>query len=221
MNRLYRSAITFAILFILLLIYLQSGLHDEVSAQNLRELGNNPYAPALIVLAMTAAWLFAFPASIFFFVTPLLYSPVEATAIICIGSLTGTSAGYWAARFVGSPWFEKFREHRITVFLKRHSSFASLFAIRIFPSSPHGFINYGAGLLEIPLIKFLIATILAVGIKAFLYATAINGSVGAKSIKDALNWQTVGALFAIGLLALIGHVIKRKWTLRDASVSEP
>ncbi len=221
MSRIVQSAITFAVLFVILIVYMQSGLQDEVSVRNLRELGANPYTPLLIIIAMTAAWLYAFPASIFFFVTPLLYPPIEATTIICAGSLTGSAAGYWAARFVGGPWFEKFREHRITVFLKRHSSFASLFAIRIFPSSPHGFINYGAGLLEIPLIKFLIATILAVGIKAFLYATAINGSVGAKSIKDALNWQTVGALFAIALLALIGHVIKRKWTLRDASVSEP
>lgn len=220
MSRIVQSAITFAVLFVILIVYMQSGLQDEVSVRNLRELGANPYTPLLIIIAMTAAWLYAFPASIFFFVTPLLYPPIEATIIICAGSFTGTAGGYWAARFIGGPWFEKFRAHRITNFLKRHSSFASLFAIRVFPSSPHGFINYGAGLLEIPLLKFLSATVLAISIKAFLYATAIDGSVGAASMRDALNWQTVSALMGIGSIALVGHIVRRNWIASDQPNSE-
>lgn len=210
-----RSILSFVALVILLFLFLTSGIREQATVENLRMLGANRWTAFLIVAAMTGAWAFALPASVFFFITPLLFSPLPATAIICLGSATGTTMGYVAARYIGGPWVERFRDHRVTRFLQRHSSFSSLFAIRAFPSSPHGFINYGAGLVRIPLPKFLLATLCGVGIKAFLYATAIGGSVGASSIREALNWQTVAALTAISMLGIGGHVVQRRWDERD------
>lgn len=206
-----QSIVGIGILAILFVLFMQSGLREQINADNLRELGANPWTPALIILAMTGAWAFALPASVFFFIAPLLFSAPAATAVICVGSAAGTTMGYIAARYIGGPWVERFREHRVTKFIERHSSFPSLFAIRILPSSPHGFLNYGAGLVKIPLLKFLLATLLAVGIKAYLYATAIANSVGASSIQEALNWQTVTALIALATLALAGHFFQRRW----------
>lgn len=211
-----KSIVTIALLALLFLLFVNSGLREQVSVENLRRLGANPWAPFLIIAAMTGAWTFALPASVFFFLTPLLFPPAIATVIICIGSATGTTMGYLAARYVGGPWVERFRSHRITNFLERHSTFFSLFALRVVPSSPHGFINYAAGLVKIPFWKFLIATLCGVGIKAFLYATAIEGSVGASSIQEALNWQTVTALMTLAVLAITGHALQRRWAKKDA-----
>ena len=216
-----RSVIFFLFLVILLFLFLSSGIREQVTVENLRALGSNQWTAFLIVTAMTGAWTFALPASVFFFITPLLFPPLSATAIICLGSATGTTMGYVAARYIGGPWVERFRDHRVTKFLERHSSFSSLFAIRTFPSSPHGFINYGAGLVKIPLPKFLLATLCGVGIKAFLYATAIGGSVGASSIQEALNWQTVTALSVMSLLAIGGHIVQRQWEDKDRAATEP
>lgn len=209
------SIIGIGLLAILFVLFMQSGLREQVSVENLRDLGANPWTPAMIIVAMTGAWTFALPASVFFFITPLLFSAPVATAVICAGSAAGTTMGYVAARWIGGPWVERFREHRVTKFIERHASFPSLFAIRIFPSSPHGFLNYGAGLVKIPLLKFLLATLLAVGIKAYLYATAIANSVGASTIQEALNWQTVTALMALAALGITGHVMQKKWGLRQ------
>jgi uncharacterized membrane protein YdjX (TVP38/TMEM64 family) len=200
----------FIILVVALIVFLQSGLREQIQWEKLRELGENPLTPILIVTAMTAAWTFALPGSVFFFVTPLLFGAFEATIIVCLGSTLGTLAGYVAARYVGGPWVEKFRSHRITRFLERHSSFASLFAIRVVPSSQHWLINYGAGLLRLPLLRLLLATLAAMAIKGFLYAKAIQGSVGASNIRDALNWETVAALMVIAGLAVAGHIWQRK-----------
>lgn len=205
-----RSVLLFLAFVGVLVLFLTSGLRDLVSVEHLRELGANPLTPFLIIAAMTGAWTFALPGSVFFFVTPLLFAPLEATAIICAGSAAGTAMGYGAARYVGGPWVERFRNHRIMSFLERHSTFASLFAIRIFPGSQHGLINYGAGLVRIPVMRFLAATLTAVAIKAFLYARAIEGSVGASNIREALNWQTVTALSVLGMIAIGGHVWQRK-----------
>ncbi len=208
-----KSTLSVTVLALLLLLFLLSGLREQVSLENLRSLGSNPWTAALIIITMAGAWTFALPASVFFFITPLLFSPLVAALVICAGSAAGTTMGYVAARFVGGPWVERFREHRVTRLVRTHSSFASLFAIRIFPSSPHGFINYGAGLAEVPLGKFLSATLLAVGIKAYLYAVAIANSIGAASITEALNWQTVAALVALAALGVAGHVVQRRWNV--------
>jgi len=209
------SALAAFLLLLLFLLFLKSGVREQVTVENLRALGANPWTPVLIVTAMTGAWTFALPGSVFFFITPLLFSPLASTGIICLGSATGTTMGYVAARYVGGPWIERFRNHRVTRFLERHSTFSSLFATRVFPSSPHGFINYGAGLLKIPFPRFLVATLCGVGIKAFLYSTAIAGSVGASSIKEALSWQTVTALLVLTVLASVGHVLQRRWMKSD------
>lgn len=210
MNPRIRSLMTLLILLGGLVLFLQSGLNDRVNITKIRELGENPATPLLIVAAMAAAWTYALPASVFFFLTPLLFPPIESTAIICVGTAAGSVLGYYSARSVGGPWMERFRDRRVTRFLERHSSFASLFAIRIFPGSQHGLINYSAGLLKIPLGRFLVATLAAVAVKAFLYAKAIDGSVGASNLREALNWETVSVLVTLGLLALAGHVWQRR-----------
>ncbi|HLF20621.1 MAG TPA: VTT domain-containing protein [Bacteroidota bacterium] len=213
-----QSLLVVAGLVVLFILFMKSGLREQVSRENLRDLGANPLAPVVIIVAMTGAWTFALPASVFFFITPLLFSPLAATGIICAGSAAGSTMGYVAARFGGSPWFERFNNSRVTRFLGRHSTFSALFAIRVFPSSPHMFINYGAGLLKIPFLKFIIATMLGIGIKAFLYSTAIEGSVGASSIQEALNWQTVSALMALTTLGIVGHVMQRRWRKEEEKV---
>jgi uncharacterized membrane protein YdjX (TVP38/TMEM64 family) len=213
-----KSILTTTAFALLLLLFMQSGLREFVSAGNLRALGQNPWTPVLIVVAMAGAWTFALPASVFFFIAPLLFAPPVATAVVCAGCAAGTTMGYLAARYVGGPWVERFRDHRVTRFVRTHSSFASLFAIRVFPSSPHGFINYGAGLAQVPFVRFLLATLAGVGIKAYLYAVAIAGSVGASTIGEALNWQTVSALTVLAALALVGHLLHRRWRMEEGRV---
>lgn len=213
-----RRSIFFALLFVIgLVLYFTTGLNELITPERVRPLANHPLTPLFIIMSMAAAWTFALPGSVFFFVTPLLFAPPEATLIICAGSAIGTFMGYGTARFVGGPWVERFHSHRISQFLARNSSFASLFAVRIFPGSQHGLINYGAGLVKVPIVRFLAATVAAIAIKAFLYAKAIEGSAGASNIREALNWQTVTSLSLLGLLALGGHVLGRRKGMQNLS----
>ena len=212
------------VLGLLAAAFLLSGVQNQITVERLRAIGANPLTAALIVVIMTVAWAFALPGSAFFFVTPFLYPPVISAAILTIGSATGTTAGYLAARFVGGPWVEPYRQSRVTKFLHRHSSFGMLFAIRVFPGAQHGIINYSGGILKLPFWKFLSATLLAIAIKAFLYSTALQGSVGALSVRDALTLPTVAALSAFAGIGVGGHLLKRKWEAEDAkreSAGEP
>jgi uncharacterized membrane protein YdjX (TVP38/TMEM64 family) len=221
-RRRKRAVVIASIVAVGLVLYLQSGIRDIVSLEHVRELGNNPYAPALIIIAMAGAWAFALPASMFFFITPLLFPPLPATIIVSVGSALGSGLGYAAAFYGISPWVRRFNDSRVVKLLSLHSSFASLFAIRIVPGSPHMVINYAAGVVRIPFVRFILATMIAIGIKGFLYATAIDEGASASSVDDVLNWRTVSALFGLAALAMVGHLLQKRWRRKEsAEASSP
>ena len=92
--------------------------------------------------------------------------------------------------------------------------------MRLTPSSPHGFINYAAGLARIPFARFLAATTLALAVKSYVYAMAVHNTVGAKSLMDALTAKTMLSLFAVALLALTGHLLHQRY-LRQRDGASP
>lgn len=215
-SRMWRRTIIGILVFVVALaLFLVSGVQDMVTVEKLRSLGDEPLAAIFIIIAMTGAWTFALPGSIFFFVTPLLFPPLEAAAIITAGSMTGTSAGYAAARFIGGPWVEQFRASRWTQFLARHSTFGMIFTLRIVPASQHGILNYSAGLLKVNFLRFLGATMIAIAFKGFLYATAIQQSVNASNVREALNAETVASLFGLAVLGITGHLVQKRLEKRD------
>jgi uncharacterized membrane protein YdjX (TVP38/TMEM64 family) len=210
-ERWLRTFLGVSIVVLLLLLYWWSGLSRMMTPENLAELRVNVWAPVLIICAMAASWAFALPASIFLFITPLLFAPHWSALITTTGCALGSGIGYAVARFVGGAWVDRFRDGRLHRFLMRHSSFMVLFAIRLTPSSPHGFINYGAGLAHIPFFRFVLATTMALAIKSYVYAEAVHHTVGAKSLFDALNAKTMLSLTAVAALALIGHWLHRRY----------
>jgi uncharacterized membrane protein YdjX (TVP38/TMEM64 family) len=215
-DRWARTLVGLSVILLLLTLYWWSGLGRMMTPENLSELRVNVWAPALIICAMAASWAFALPASIFLFITPLLFAPYWSALITTAGCALGSSLGYAVARFVGGAWVERFRNGRLHRFLLRHSSFMVLFAIRLTPSSPHGFINYGAGLARIPFARFVLATTLALGIKSYVYAEAVHNTVGAKSLFDALSAKTMLSLMAVAALALVGHWLHRRYLHAEA-----
>ncbi|MDT4898708.1 MAG: hypothetical protein QOH25_3785 [Acidobacteriota bacterium] len=210
-DRWLRTLLGVGVVLLLLLLYWWSGLGRMMTPENLAELRVNVWAPVLIICAMAASWAFALPASIFLFITPLLFAPHWSALITTAGCALGSGIGYAVARFVGGAWVDRFRDGRLHRFLMRHSSFMVLFAIRLTPSSPHGFINYGAGLARLPFIRFVLATTMALAIKSYVYAEAVHNTVGAKSLFDALNAKTMLSLTAVAALALTGHWLHRRY----------
>ena len=206
-----RTLVCAGLALLLLLLYWWSGLGAMMKPENLSALRVNAWAPALIICAMTVSWAFALPASIFLFITPLLFAPHWSALITTTGCALGSGLGYAVARFAGGAWVDRFRDGRVHRFLMRHSSFMVLFAIRLTPSSPHGFINYGAGLAKLPFLRFVLATTLALALKSYVYAEAVHNTVGAKSLFDALSAKTMLSLLAVALLAVAGHWLHQRY----------
>ena len=214
-----RLLATLAVVAVVVAAYRWSGLWG--SPERLREMEAGGRAAAVIILVIAFAWAFALPASAFLLITPLLFPPHVSTLITTSGCALGAGVGYGVARFVGGWWVERFRDMRLRRFLARHSSFFVLAGIRIAPGSPHGFINYAAGLASVPFARFLVATTAAMALKSYVYATAVHSTANADSLSGALSTRTLLSLLALALLALAGHFLSRYLARRGLAEAAP
>ena len=205
-RNLWRLMTGAAVVIIGFSIYRWSGLWH--SPEQLSGAGGG--TAAIIILAMASAWAFALPASAFLFITPLLFPPHWSALITTTGCVLGAAIGYYVSRFVGGSWVERFRDGRLRRFFERHSSFLVLFGIRLTPASPHCFVNYAAGFAHVPFVRFMISTTVAMSIKSYVYALAVHNTVGAKSLTEALSGKAMLSLFAVAVLAVIGHLVSQR-----------
>jgi len=183
--------------------------------------GASLFTALLIIFIMAASLTCCLTASYFLILTPLLFPPHLSTIITTTGCVAGAAGGYLFARFVGGSWGERFRDGRVQRFLSTHSSFLALFGLRLAPT-PHGVVNYAAGLARISPARFLLATLVAMGLKSYVYATAVHTALGAGSAANAVSASVVLSLCGVAALSLVGHLLTRRYAaLRVAPTSIP
>lgn len=180
------------------------------SAEHWQAGGANLFTACLIIFIMAVSLTCCLTASYFLILTPLLFPAHVSAVITTAGCVFGAAGGYLFARFVGGTWAERFRAGRVQRFVLTHSSFLALFGLRLAPS-PHGVVNYAAGLARISPARFLLATLLAMGLKSYVYAKAVHMAAGAGSAANAVSAPVVLSLLAIAALSLIGHVLTRRY----------
>lgn len=215
--RTWRIAVVLLAVVVALLLYSRGGMWS--SPEQWQANGAGLITALVIILIMTASLTCFLTASYFLILTPLLFPPHWSAAITTTGCVLGAAGGYLLAGFVGSSWAERFQQGRVQSFLSTHSSFLALFGLRLAPS-PHGFVNYTAGLARIPLVRFLAATLAAMAVKSYVYAIAVHHAVGAGSAVNAVSAPVVLSLLAVAALSLVGHVLTRRYAAsRVASTS--
>lgn len=204
----WRITVLLLAFVVALLLYSRVGMWS--SPEQWQASGAGFLTALVIVLIMTASLACGLTASYFLILTPLLFPLHWSALITTTGSVLGAVGGYLIAGFVGGAWAARFQNGRVQRFLSTHSSFLALFGLRLAPS-PHSVVNYAAGLARIPPARFLIATLAAMSIKSYVYATAVQNAVGAGSAANAVSAPVVLSLFAVAALSLFGHVLTRRY----------
>lgn len=205
----WRIAVALLALVVALLLYSRVGMWSSPEQWQASGAGFVTTA-CVIILIMTASLVCGLTASYFLILTPLLFPLHWSAAITTTGCVLGAAGGYLIACFVGGAWAERFQNGRVQRFLSSHSSFLALFGLRLAPS-PHSIVNYAAGLARIPPARFLAATLTAMAIKSYIYASAVQNAVGAGSAANAVSAPVVLSLFAVAALSLLGHVLTRRY----------
>jgi uncharacterized membrane protein YdjX (TVP38/TMEM64 family) len=167
-------------------------------------------AVAIIVLQV-GLFTFALPGSSLVWVAAVLYPPPLATLILTSGGTGGALFAYLFSHRLTRVTAEQAQDGRLYRLLKAQSDFLTLIALRVLPGMPHSLINYAAGTLRLPLPRFLVTTALGLGLKAFLYSSAIDEIVGLAALSDVLRVEILAPLFAIALLLLLGSAARKRW----------
>lgn len=163
---------------------------------------------AVLILLQVVLFMFALPGSSLLWVVGSLYPPAGATLILVSGASLGGLAGYGFARWLTASRLVHLRDNRHILRLQRHSDLLTLFALRLMPGFPHSLINYGAGMLHLPLGRFLLAAVLGIGIKSFLYTSAIHHALEAAAPAELLGRDVVLPLLLLAILTLLAGWIR-------------
>lgn len=162
-----------------------------------------------LIAAQVVLFMFALPGSTLLWLVAPLYPPALATAILTLGGSLGGLAGYYLARRMTTRQLALLRRERLFRFLEKHADFPALLGVRLIPGFPHSVINYGAGVLRLPVAAFLAAAALGLGVKSFLYASVIHAAAHAE-FSEFMHVDTVLALLGLAVLAFLGQALRRR-----------
>lgn len=166
-------------------------------------------APLLILIKATL-YAFALPGSIIYLAAGFIYEPLHATLIIVAGGVSGSTAAYFLSRSMSRQNHDRIQSSKAFSVIKKHSDFAALSAARTLPGFPHSIINYGSGILKIPLTRFILTAAIGFAAKGFLYASAIHQATRMDDFRETSTLQMAGPLILLALLFVAGKIMHGK-----------
>lgn len=170
------------------------------------------WLPPALILVQVLLYMFALPGPSLLWAAAAIYPPLAATAILVAGGTLGGLAGYLLSRRLSESHLARLRESRHFQPLQRQGDFFTLCALRLTPGFPNSIINYGSGILRLPLGRFIAATVIGLCVKAFLFSNVIYHAVAASSPADMLRYEIiVPLLLLVGLLFLARFIRRRVW----------
>ena len=168
----------------------------------------NWWLAAALIAVQVVMYMFALPGSTLVWLAAPLYTPAVATAILTVGGSLGGLAAYFVARRTTARQLASLRCHRLFRYLEKHADFLALLALRLLPAFPHSVINYGGGVLRLPIGTFLAAAALGLGVKFFAYASVIH-SMAQAEFSELARMDTVLALLGLSVLVFAGRALRR------------
>lgn len=166
-------------------------------------------APALILLQVLL-FMFALPGSTVLWLVAPLYAPPAATFILTAGGVGGALAAYAFSRRLTEAERARLQRHRAWQTLAHETDFLALCALRLVPAFPHSVLNYGAGLLRLPLAGFAASAALGFGLKAFLYSSLIHSGIESATLRELLRPDALLPLLLLALLLFAARFLLRR-----------
>ena len=168
----------------------------------------------ILILAQVILFTFALAGSIFLWIVAPLYPPAMAAFILAAGGTLGGLGAYLFSNYLTEEWKTKIENSRSYKLLRAQDNFLSLFAMRVFPAFPHSLVNYSSGILNVKLSHFVLAAVLGIGIKSYIYARVIYHASSSLSLDMLLDISVFGPLVVLSLVSALGVYINYRITTK-------
>jgi uncharacterized membrane protein YdjX (TVP38/TMEM64 family) len=177
-----------------------------------REYTQHWWLVPVLILAQVVLFTFALAGSIFLWIVAPLYPPAMATFILAAGGTLGGLGAYLFSNYLTDEWKAKIQDSRSYKLLQAQDNFLSLFAMRVFPAFPHSLVNYSSGILNVKLSHFVLAAVLGIAIKSYIYARVIYGATSSMSLDMLLDISVFGPLVLLSVVSALGVYINYRIT---------
>jgi phosphatidylserine/phosphatidylglycerophosphate/cardiolipin synthase-like enzyme/uncharacterized membrane protein YdjX (TVP38/TMEM64 family) len=131
-------------------------------AASLADFAESPLAPAYVIAGFMAGGVVAFPLVVMTGATAAAFGPVLGFTYALLGSIANALLTYGIGAWLGGRSLRTFygpRLHRVREAITR-SGIAAIAAIRLVPVAPFTIVNMMAGALRIPVIDYVVGTVL-------------------------------------------------------------
>ncbi|GAB6057795.1 TVP38/TMEM64 family protein [Desulfonatronum parangueonense] len=164
----------------------------------------------ILICAQAFPFALALPGSIMFLVIGLLYDPLPATAMITAGGVLGSTLAYFLSGRLASNWVARAQRGRMYQILRRNTNFMMLCAMRTLPGFPHSIINYGSGLLDVPLKRFVISATIGYMLKGLLYASILHNVMDIEEGREMISLEVLWPLIVLAGLFIAGFILHNR-----------
>jgi uncharacterized membrane protein YdjX (TVP38/TMEM64 family) len=207
---------------------------DEVEAQRQALLAFVHAHPVMAFAAYVAIYVvvvaFSLPGALIMTLTGgFLFGPLVGTAGAVTGASTGATIMFLVARSAfGGVLRRRARGERVRQIEDgiRENAFSYLFVLRLIPAMPFWLVNIAAGLVEIPLRTYWLATVLGIAAPTLIYSSIGSGlgrmfDQGRKpDMRLLFEPQVLLPLIGLALLSIV-PVGLHAWRARRRAVSRP
>jgi len=173
-------------------------------------IGRSPLFLAAVMILIAGLFTFGMPGSLGLWLIAPFNPPWLATLLLVVASTAGALGAYAFAGRLGPSWQGSPRSDKVVAILRRNGDVFTLTALRMLPGFPHSAINFGCGILRLPLPGFIAATVVGYSIKWGVYTSAIYGITDTVEAGDAIRLDVLLPLFLLVVLGLAGAWLRRK-----------
>jgi uncharacterized membrane protein YdjX (TVP38/TMEM64 family) len=151
-----------------------------------------------------------------------VFGAVTATVVVNVGATVGATLAFLVARYL----FRDAVEHRLGPRLKAmnegltRGALGYLLFLRLVPVFPFFLINLGAGLTQVPLRTYVVATMVGILPGSFVYCNAGANLARIDSLSEIASPGVLGALALLGAFALVPTLFRRLRARRAGGAGE-
>jgi len=212
-----------AVLIFVLVSAVAVAMWDPVPLPQLLQWGAqfsaDPWVIAVIIVLQAVLYALALPGTAVLFLVAPFHPLLTSVAILLSGSLLGALAAYFLASYLGESWRPR-RGAWLIELLRTRSDFFTQCALRMLPVCPHWAINYGAGIIRVPLPSFIAAAVLGLVVKWTLYSWVVQDASSAAQAGEGFDLHNLWPLLVLAILLIIGGIVRRRMIIKSKPLPE-
>jgi uncharacterized membrane protein YdjX (TVP38/TMEM64 family) len=135
----------------------------------------------------------------------VLFGTLAGTVYTVVGSTLGATVAFLTARYLLHGWVQDKGGKRVQRLQHGFSRYGLnyLLALRLAPILPSFVVNFGAGVTQIPLRTYVLATVVGILPSTFVYSHASKNLETANSLQDLASPAFFWSLIAVAVVTLI------------------